>query len=398
VATRPTFISVPAARPRRKVSVEVAEHLRHLDYLLLAAISGLVAYGLWVLQTVTRDDELGDPGYYVVRQAIFVVVGLVVFAVTVAVSPEVYRRVRHLMFLSVLALMVIVFVAGPSVNGARRWIDLGAFQLQPSELGKLVLILFLAALVTNRAKDASGFGTTVAALATAAAPALLVFFQPDFGTALVYGAATIGVLYFGGIRWPYLVGIAVFAGALSVAVLWLLPASGFEVLKPYQKERLVGFLDPQADPSGTTYNVNQAITAVGAGGLDGRGVEGATQTRRNFLPEHSTDFVFAALAEQRGFLGAAILLLLYAIVIWRGIKIVALADSLYSSTVAGAIVAALMFQIFLNVGMNVGIAPITGIPLPFISYGGSSMLTSLAMIGVLQAIHVRGQRATARRR
>ena len=397
MATRPTILSAPSADSRRRLGSEIGEYLRHLDYLLLAAVAGLVAYGLWIVQTVTRDDVAGEPGYYVLRQAIFVVAGAAVFAVATAINPEVYRRYRVPLYAAVLSLMVIVFVVGPSVRGSRRWIDLGSFQLQPSELGKLAMIVFIAGFLANRAKHLSAPGTVLGAVALAALPVVLVFLEPDFGTALVYCVALAGCLYFGGVGWRWLAGLATLAAGVGVAALWALPAAGIEILKPYQIDRLVGFVHPDADPSGTTYNINQAITAVGAGGLDGRGVAGATQTRLNYLPEHSTDFVFASLSEQRGFLGASILLLLYAIVIWRGIKVVAVADSLFNATVAGAIVAALLFQIFLNVGMNIGIAPITGIPLPFVSYGGSSLITSLAMIGVLQAIHARGRLAGGRR-
>jgi rod shape determining protein RodA len=158
-------------------------------------------------------------------------------------------------------------------------------------------------------------------------------------------------------------------------------------------ERLTGFLNPDLDPSGATYNMTQSITAVGSGGLDGRGVTGATQTNMNYLPEHATDFIFASLAEQRGFLGAALLLLLYAVLVWRGIKTIALAPSLFLATVAAATVFAVVFQVFVNVGMTIGIAPITGIPLPFVSYGGSSMIASMLMVGLLEAIHVRGRLA-----
>jgi rod shape determining protein RodA len=397
MATRPSLLSVASAEPRRGIGAEIGEYLRQLDYLLLAAVAGLVAYGLWIVQTVTRDDVPGEPGYYVVRQAIFVVVGVLVFAATTAINPELYRRYRHLLFAIVLALIVIVLALGDEVRGSRRWIDLGSFQFQPSELGKLVTVVFVAGFLASRAKRLSQAGTVLGSVALAALPIVLVFFEPDFGTALVYCVGLAACLYFSGVRWPWLAALGVLAAGIAVAVLWALPAAGVQVLKPYQVDRLVGFVHPDADPSGTTYNINQAITAVGAGGLDGRGVAGATQTRQNYLPEHSTDFIFASLAEQRGFLGAAILLLLYAIVVWRGIKVIAVANSLFTTTVAGAIVAAFLFQVFLNVGMNIGIAPITGIPLPFVSYGGSSLITSLAMIGVLQAIHARGRLSGTRR-
>jgi len=234
------------------------------------------------------------------------------------------------------------------------------------------------------------------ALGLAAVPGVLVFLEPDLGTALVYIAILGAALFVAGTRWLHL-GTLAAVGLLSViSLFWLFPAAGVEVLRPYQVERLTGFLNPDHDPAGATYNVTQSITAVGSGGLDGRGVEGATQTNMNYLPEHSTDFIFSSLAEQRGFFGAALLLLLYALVVWRGVRTIAIAPSLFTAIVAASIVVAFVFQVFVNIGMTIGIAPITGIPLPFVSYGGSSMIVMLAMIGLLQAIHVRGRLASER--
>jgi len=179
-------------------------------------------------------------------------------------------------------------------------------------------------------------------------------------------------------------------------VLWILPAAGHPVLKHYQQQRLTGFMHSDSDPRGASYNVTQSRNAVGAGGLTGRGVKGATQTNLNFLPEHATDFVFASVAEQRGFIGVSVLLLLYLLVIWRGLKVMAGARDAFSAIAAGGIVVALLFQVFINVGMTIGIAPITGIPLPFVSVGGSAMIANLLAIGVLEAIYVRGN--THRRR
>jgi rod shape determining protein RodA len=177
---------------------------------------------------------------------------------------------------------------------------------------------------------------------------------------------------------------------LVLAVLWLLPAAGVHVLKPYQEQRLTHFTHPDSDPAGATYNVSQSINAVGAGGVRGRGEAGATQTNLNFLPEHATDFAFASLAEQRGFVGVSILLLLYLLVVWRGLKVIAIARDAFSAIAAGGIVFAFLFQVFVNVGMNIGVAPVTGIPLPFVSVGGSALIANLMAMGVLQAIHVRG--------
>ncbi|MCC6223893.1 MAG: rod shape-determining protein RodA [Thermoleophilia bacterium] len=393
MATESGIWHARSRRRRPRVGADVGHVLRGLDYVLLAATAGLVAYGLWVIRAITDDDVAGDPAYFLVRQSIYVGVGAAVLVAATLVSPELLRRYRHVLFGATLALMAVVFVVGSAVRGSRRWIDFGSFQLQPSEIGKLVLIVFLAGFLAERAKRIGEAATVLATIGLAAVPTVLVFVEPDFGTALVYSVATVSVLFFAGVRFSHLAVLGVGAAGLAFALLWGLPAAGMQVLRPYQVDRLVGFLDPDSDPSGSTYNITQSITAVGAGGLDGRGVAGATQTNLNYLPEHATDFIFASLAEQRGFLGASILLLLYALVVWRGIKVVAIAGSLFGATVAGAVVGTFLFQIVLNVGMTIGIAPVTGIPLPFISYGGSSMITSLAMIGVLQAIHARGRLA-----
>jgi rod shape determining protein RodA len=383
-------IRVERAQVRDSVGNEAIAVVRHLDYVLLAAVVALIAYGLWVLDAVSRNDVPGDPDYYVVRQSINIALGTVALAAAAYLNPEVYRRYRKPLYLALLAGLAIVFIAD-AIRGTQRWIDIGFFRFQPSELGKIVLIVVLAAFVAERSRRLGEWRTTLAAVGLAGLPAFLVFVEPDFGTTLIYCAVLAAALFVAGTRWSHLAAIAGAAALGALTILWVLPSAGIEILRPYQVERFTGFLNPDLDPSGATYNVTQSITAVGSGGLDGRGVAGATQTNMNYLPEHATDFIFSSLAEQRGFLGAALLLLLYAVVAWRGIKIIALAPSLFLATVAAATVFALVFQVFVNVGMTVGIAPITGIPLPFVSYGGSSMIATMAMVGLLQAIHVRGR-------
>jgi rod shape determining protein RodA len=387
-----TRVVQPSHRAEAAAS-EIAAFLRHVDYLLLLATGALVTYGLWVLEAVSRRDVPGDPDYYVSRQILYVAVGAVLFAVVTAVNPEVYRRLRTPLYAIAIVLLLSVYVLGEEVRGSKRWIEFGFFNFQPSELVKIALIVFLAGFVAERRQRIGHWRTTAAVVGLAAPLVVLVFREPDFGTALIYSAAVAGILFLSGAPWRHLAVLAVLAGLLASAILWFLPTAGIEVLEPYQRDRLIGFVNPDIEPSGSTYNVNQSVTAVGSGGLDGRGVANATQTKFNYLPEHSTDFVFSSLAEQRGFLGASILLLLYALVVWRGLKIIAVAPSLFTASVAGTIVFALLFQLFINVGMTIGIAPVTGIPLPLVSYGGSSMITTLIMIGLLEAIHVRGRLA-----
>ena len=378
------------ARSRRRLRAEELSLLRRMDWILFGAIVALVAYGLMVVNGITQHDVEDNPRYFLIRQGIFAGVGVVGLLVTVILDPSIYQRFWRAIYVGTVAVIALVFIAAPVVRGSRRWLDLGFFKFQPSEFGKLLLVLALAGFLAERGKRMQHTPSTLATLGLAALPTALVFLQPDFGTALVYGAGLSAVLLVGGTRWISMAAFGVAALFAAIAVLWLLPAAGVQILKPYQQERITGFTNPDADPSGATYNVTQSVTAVGAGRFDGRGVAGATQTSLGFNPEHATDFAFASLSEQRGFVGAAILLCLYLLVVWRGLRIITVARDAFSAIVAGGITFALLFQIGINVGMTMGIAPITGIPLPFVSVGGSSMIANLAAMGVLLSIHVRG--------
>lgn len=363
--------------------------LRRLDWVLLGASAALVGYGLWVIAGITRFDVPADESYYVVRQSIAVGIGVAGLVLAAVLPVDLARRHWQLVYGATLGMMIVVFLAAETVRGSKRWIDLGFIQFQPSELGKVLFVLAIAGFLVDRVGRATRWRTIASAIGLGAAPILLVFLQPDLGTALVYAAALFAVLFFIGVRWRQLMALLA-VGALGITlILWLLPGAGIQVLKPYQAARLT--LDPEADPSGITYNLSQSITAVGSGGLTGRGVVEASQTRLDYLPEHATDFAFASLAEQRGFVGSSILLLLYLLVVWRGLRIVTVAGDLYGAVVAGGLVFAFLFQIFVNVGMTMGVAPVTGIPLPFVTVGGSSMVANLVLVGVLQGIHARGE-------
>jgi rod shape determining protein RodA len=379
--------SARGLRPRRQAeAVGLGGVLRRLDWVLLFALLAVVAYGLWAIDGITRHDPGGSA---MTRQALYACVGAVLFVAMLFVDPDVFRRYRRPIYFGTLAVMGFVLAAGAATRGSRRWIDVGFFTFQPSEFGKVVFVLVLAAFVTERARSINSATAPLAILGYGLVPIVLVFVQPDIGTALVYAAALAAVLFISGTRWIHLGILLALTTVAALAVLWLLPAAGVNVLKPYQSARLTGFTHPANDPRGATYNLRQSITAVGAGGLRGRGVLGATQTRLNYLPEHATDFAFASLSEERGFFGASILLLLYLLVVWRALKIVAGAGDLYGAIVAGGIAFMFMFQVFVNSAMTMGIAPITGIPLPFVSVGGSSMITNFLAIGILQSIHLR---------
>ncbi len=384
-----------AERPRIRVAggrvdSRPLEFLLRLDWVLLAAAGGLVAYGLWVVSGITRFDVPGEESYYVIRQAIAAGLGFAGLVVAAAVPIDLARRHWRVVYGVTLALMILVLLLAETIRGSKRWIDVGSFQFQPSELGKVLFVLAIAGFLVERAGRMRSRRTIMTAIGLGSAPILLVFLQPDLGTALVYTAALFALLFFAGVRWRHLLALLAVGILILLSVLWLLPSAGVEVLKPYQTDRLTGLLNRDRDPSGLTWNVNQSITAVGAGGLTGRGVVDASQTRLDYLPEHATDFAFASLTEQRGFVGSAILLLLYLLVVWRGLRVITVAGDLYGAMVAGGLVFALVFQIFVNVGMTMGVAPVTGIPLPFIAVGGSSLVTNLVLIGVLQGIHARG--------
>jgi rod shape determining protein RodA len=383
---------------QRGEGVAIVSILRSLDWLLVAGIAGLVAVGLWAVSGVTRFDLAGDPNYYLKRQVVYVCVGVVALVVALVVDPDVYRRYWRPIFIGTVSLIFLVLVLGRAARGSTRWIDLGFITFQPSEFGKLLFVLAIAGFLAERARGGADVSTTLRALGLGCIPVVLVMAQPDLGTALVYTAALGAMLFVVGTPWRQLAILGSLALLATVTVLWAGPAVGVNFLKPYQKSRLTCFVHPQRCTVDARYNLEQSIAAVGSGQFHGRGPKNATQTRLNFLPEHGTDFVFASYSEQRGFVGASVLLALYLLVLWRALRIVTVARDLYSAVVAGGIVVALLFQIFVNIGMTMGIAPITGIPLPFVSVGGSSMIANLVAMGVLLAIHARGRVSRSSRR
>ena len=281
-----------------------------------------------------------------------------------------------------------------NAKGAQRAIQLPFFSFQASELGKVLLVTTLAAVVVERSRNINQRETTALVMLLALVPALFVIAQPDLGSGMVYVIIALSILFVAGASWRHLGGLFALGAVAITLVLVVAPAAGVHVLKPYQKDRLTAFLNPTDNPAKEGYQQNQSRIAIGSGEKTGRG-DNATQTKLNFLPEHHTDFVFAVVGEQWGFVGAALVLSLYALLIWRGLRILTMAKNLYGALVAGGIVAMLMFQVFVNVGMTIGIMPITGIPLPLMSYGGSSVITTLLALGLLQSIYAQGRQAAA---
>ena len=363
-------------------------YLRHVDYVLLAATLALIGYGATMVYFATRTDLSGQPTYYVRQQLIFAGVGLAVLVAVSLVDYERYRRWQWALYGFAVVSIAAVYLFGTVTRGSRRWIPTPFVNFQPSQLAIWILIVALSAFLVDRIELLGSKRITAYALVYLFVPWALVFFQPDFGTSMVVLAAAVGALFFFGTPWTHFAALSGAAVAAFVVVLKVLPLAGVQLIHDYQMERLLVFLDPGRDPAGAGYNVTQSMIAVGSGALRGRG-DMATQTTLDFLPEHHTDFIFAVISERSGFLGAFILIALYIVFIWRALRIATLSRDLYGSIMAGAIATTFLFQIFVNIGMTIGIMPVAGIPLPFVSYGGAAMITFLMLVGLLEAIHVR---------
>jgi rod shape determining protein RodA len=364
--------------------------LAHMDFVLAFAAIGLVAFSCFTLGQATKTDVPGSPHYYIERQAIYAVAGVVGMLVLGRIDYSRFRELRVGIYTFMCVSIALVFVLGAAALGSRRSFELPFFSFQPSELAKLLLVLALAGFVIDGARRGSPVRRTIRYLVLGLFPAAMVFLQPDLGTALVLTVGTLAVMYFGGVPWTHFAVIGGAIAALIALVLVVAPAIGHPVLQEYQEQRLTSFLHPESDPGGAGYQQDQSMVAIGAGQKTGRGNQ-ATQTRLDFVPERSTDFIFAVIGERYGFMGAALVLSLYALLIWRALRIVTLSKNSYGILVAGGIAVELLFQVFVNVGMCLGIMPITGIPLPLVSYGGSSVLATFLAVGVLQSINIQAR-------
>jgi rod shape determining protein RodA len=361
---------------------------RHVDPTLALAACALAVLGLAAIYSSTfsslRAQGLPE-GLIMRRQLLSLGLGL---GGMVAVSLLDYRRLQAwaavLLGAVVLVLGLVLTPLGTASNGAQSWFALGGYQLQPSEYAKVAMIVVLAA-VFGATREPPGLRRLATGLAAWTVVCGLILLQPDFGTFMVFVPILFGVLLVGGVRLRWLLVLAL-VGSIGVVGMFKL-----NVLKEYQKERLTAFIDPGADPSGRgyTYNARQALIAIGSGGVTGKGYLRGTQTNLQYVPEQKTDFVFTVVGEELGFAGAMLLLALLALLAWRGLRIAALARDPFGALIAAGVVSMLVFQAFVNIGMTIGIMPITGIPLPFVSYGGSSLVSSFLAVGLLENVHMR---------
>ena len=368
--------------------------LRRLDLVLALSVAALVGLGSLLVWSATRQRQLDadlDPQAFLRRHLLNAAVGLLVGAVAAAVDYRALQAYVPLVYLASCAgLVVVLSPLGRTINGATSWIVLGGVQVQPAELAKVALVVGMAMLLSahrDRRDTAPSSGDVVLVLGLAAVPVLLVLLQPDLGTVLVLVAIVLGVLTVAGasVRW--------IAGLLLAGVVVSVGAVRLGVLADYQLARFASFTDPDLDPLGAGYNTGQARIAIGSGGLLGKGLFQGTQTSGSFIPEQQTDFVFTVAGEELGLVGATLLLVLLGLVLWRGLRIAAAAPDAFGRLVAAGVVSWFAFQSFVNVGMTLGIMPVTGLPLPFVSYGGSSMLANLVAVGLLQNVHLRSREA-----
>jgi rod shape determining protein RodA len=389
-----TGVLDPAGRSAMaKAGRDPASAWRHVDLTLVLAAMSICALGVLMVFSATRHRLGGGTTttYYMERQFIFAILGAGLMVVTAAVD---YRRLRDLSAVVYVAMLLIlagvVSPLGRNSKGAQAWFQVGSYELQPSEISKIALIVVLASYIGERssAGERSAVGHLnlrrfLVILALAGVPVGLIMLQPDLGTALVFGAILFTVLVVAGAKGRHLALLGALAVIVVAAVLH------FGVLKRFQQDRLTVFLDPTQKVQGPGFNLNQSKIAIGSGGIEGKGLFKGTQTNLAYVPEQHTDFIFTAVGEELGFVGSALLLLLFALVLWRTWRTAALASDATGSLLCIGVLAMFMFQLFENVGMTMGIMPITGIPLPFMSYGGSAMLACWAGIGLVLNVHMR---------
>ena len=358
--------------------------LRRTDLTLIAAAAAIVIMSLVIIGSATHVNTPSEERYWFVqRQGISILVDIALAAFLMNFDYKILQRYGNHFYVFNLILLILVMLIGQTALGAQRWIALGPISIQPSEFSKLIMIIALAAMMEKRGRVRS-LSDLAPVASYVLVPFLLVLKQPDLGTSLVFLAIFLGMVFAAGIRLRILFGIFGL-GLAAMPVLW-------HFLKDYQKMRIMVFMDPNVDPLGAGYHIIQSKIAIGSGLLFGKGLFGGTQSQLNFLPENHTDFIFSVVGEELGFVGCAVLLLLYLIVLWRGIKIAQNASDTFGRLLAVGITSMIAFHVLVNVGMTMGIMPVTGIPLPLMSYGVSSLTTNIMAIAILLNIQLRRQK------
>ena len=365
---------------RKKINAFCMKKFLQLDWIIIVSFFLLVAIGLMVLYSISSNNNQLDLAHFN-RQLLAFAIGLVLMFMIAFYDYRTFNSFStKFYFLAVLAL-IIVFFLGIRMRGTTGWIGFLNYNFQPVEMVKLVMIIFLASFLSKKKIEFSNFVKIVVSAILVSIPIFLIIKQPDFGSALIIIGIWIGMLLVSGISKKSMLALGI--------IFFISTTGGFFLLKDYQKNRLINFVNPQNDPQGSGYNVTQSIVAVGSGGIFGKGLGHGSQSQLNFLPEKHTDFIFAVIAEELGLVGSAFVILLFGIILYRFSQIASLARDNFGYLLSVGVMIMFFIQIFINIGMNIGIAPVTGVPLPFLSYGGSSMVSILASIGVIQSVYVR---------
>ncbi len=345
----------------------------HIDLPLLVGLLLLCGYGLIILYSASGENLA-----QVQRQAMRIVIALGAMLAVAQIDPTTLRRWGPWLYIAGLLMLIAVLVFGEVGKGAQRWLNLGLVRFQPSELVKIAVPLMIAWYLAEKQLPPSWQRLSIAAVLTLV-PVLLIAKQPDLGTALLVASAGVFALFFAGISWRLIMGLLVGAAA-AAPVAW-------HFMREYQRQRVLTFLDPEKDPLGTGYHIIQSKIAIGSGGLYGKGWLNGTQSQLDFLPERHTDFVFAVLSEEFGLIGVLVLLALYLFIIGRGLFIATRAQDTFARLLAGSLTLVFFVYLFVNTGMVSGLLPVVGVPLPLVSYGGTSLVTLMAGFGILMSIH-----------
>jgi rod shape determining protein RodA len=387
-------VSTSTAVRQRQLRTEASlARLPRLDWTLLFATACLVAVGTLLVWSATADRAAltgDDPQTFVRRHLVNIAIGVVLGVLVAATDHRWVRILAPVVYVASLVGLVLVLVMGSTINGSRSWIVVAGMSIQPAEFAKLSVVIGMALVVAERTEGSwrqreVRHVDVLGMLGVVALPALLILLQPDLGTLLVLLATVFGVIAVSGAPRRWLTGL-VLAG-LATAVVGVRGG----LLKDYQVDRFMAFTNPALDPRGAGYNTEQARIAIGNGGVFGQGLFQGSQTRAGFVPEQQTDFIFTVAGEELGLVGAGLLILLMGVLLWRALSIAAQADDLFGRLAAAGIACWFGFQTFQNIGMCLGIMPVTGVPLPLVSYGGTSMFATLMAVGLLENIHLRSQ-------
>jgi len=356
------------------------KYITRLDWLLIAPMFLLTVFGLIAIYSLSLGDTSGVLNFYN-RQAVFLGISVCIFFITSYVDYSIWKNYAGIFYLISIFLLILVFVVGKTTNGAVSWFRLGFFNFQPVELVKIALILLFSRYFSQIETVKISWRHIYTSFIYVAIPIFLVILQPDMGSAMVLMSIWLGMIFLTGMRlWQ--VAIFLVGSVLIAAMSW------FFVLHDYQKQRVITFLNPAQDALNSGYNVIQATIAVGSGELGGMGIGRGSQSQLNFIPERHTDFIFATIAEESGLVGASLILFFFGVMFLRMKNVIIKASDKFGQLVVSGVIITIFFQVWVNIGMNIGLVPVTGISLPFLSYGGSFLIVSMFLMGIVQSVWV----------